>query len=143
MQERLKKITKRVSIWISVLVVCFSLSFCSPRVLTQYVDVPRIEKEYINHTDSVYVHDSIYVEKTTKKDTVYQTKYKTKTIFKYQRDTVSRTDTLTVIKEVPVPKPYVPKYYHKVNAGFWVLLAIVVVLAGFKIYKIIKRIKKV
>ena len=63
MQERLKKITKRVSIWISVLVVSFSLSFCSPRVLTQYVDVPRIEKEYINHTDSVYVHDSIYVEK--------------------------------------------------------------------------------
>lgn len=143
MQERLKKITKRVSIWISVLVVCFSLSFCSPRVLTQYVDVPRIEKEYINHTDSVYVHDSIYVEKTTKKDTVYQTKYKTKTIFKYQRDTVSRTDTVCVIKEVKVPKPYVPKYYHKVNTGFWVLLAIVVALVGFKIYKIIKRIKKV
>lgn len=48
----------------------------------KYVDVPSVHYEYthstdtIQHRDSVYLHDSVWVEKWLQGDTVYITKYK-------------------------------------------------------------------
>ncbi|MEE1131026.1 MAG: hypothetical protein UHX00_05260 [Caryophanon sp.] len=54
------------------------------------------------------------------------------------RDSIISTtnNNTTVIWE-----KYVPTYYKRTSAGFWVLLAIVVAVAGYKISKIIIKIK--
>ena len=46
-----------------------------------------------------------------------------------------RHDT-TVIRE-----KYVPAYYKRVSAGFWVLLVILLIIVGFKIYKIYLKVQ--
>lgn len=102
------------------------------------VDVPRIEKEYIAKVDTTIIRDSVYIKQFSKADTVYLEKYKYKYVTKIQRDTLHRTDTVAVIKEVEVDKPFVPNYYHRVNTGFWVLLTLLLGLTAWKIYKFIR-----
>ena len=100
----------------------------------QYVPVPEIQKEYITKTDTTIIQDSIYIKEWAKADTVYLDRFKYKYIYNIKTDTIFRTDTTTVIKEVEVPVKHVPAYYKKINACFWILVIIIGLYIGAKIY---------
>lgn len=79
---------------------------------TKYVSVPQVSKEYITktdtvqliRTDSILLHDSVWVSRWVAGDTVYTTKevYKTgiqwrdRYVYKTHTDTLVRTDTIGV-----------------------------------------------
>ena len=85
---------------LGVLVVLFFLTACSPKTIY----VPEVHTEYITRTDtfvkidSVSVKDSIYV--TQKGDTVriekWHVSYRDRWREKIVRDTIMRTDTISV-----------------------------------------------
>ena len=54
------------------------------------------------------------------------------------RDSIISTtkNNTTVIRE-----KYVPAYYKRVSAGFWVLLVLLLIIVGFKIYKIYLKVQ--
>lgn len=73
---------------------------------TKYVEVPightRTEYRTITQHDSIYVNDSIYTVIYEKQDTVYNTTYKYKNLykFKYIHDTLQVTDTIPKVIKV-------------------------------------------
>ena len=59
---------------------------------------------------------------------------KFKTLYKDKLVEVHDTIALTQTEQVAVK--YVPDYYKRVSAGFWVLLVILLAIVAFKAYKI-------
>jgi hypothetical protein len=81
--------------------ILLSLVSCrQAKEITKYDTVYVSKTEYKERlkTDSVFVHDSVFV--TKKGDTVYMYKYKDKYIVKIRYDTINATDTLYQYKEV-------------------------------------------
>ena len=115
-----------------IILICL-MGFLSCKTI-QYVPVPEIQKEYITKTDTTIIQDSIYIKEWAKADTVYLDRFKYKYIYNIKTDTIFKTDTTTVIKEVEVPVKFVPAYYKKINAGFWILVIIIGLFIGAKIY---------
>lgn len=95
---------------------CFTLTGCTT---VKYVPVESVthDSTYISQLkrDSIHVHDSIYLFVETKSDTVYQTKYVQKIIY---RD-VLRTDTQYIDRidtiRVPVPASCDPPKWYKIH----------------------------
>ena len=111
---------------------------CKSQVpLTQTRDSVRVEYRL----DSVYIykHDSIFRDRWRSGDTVFVTVEKFKTLYRDKlvevHDTIATTQTDTI--EVQV----VPNYYRRVSTGFWILLAILIVIVGWKIAKIYFKIQ--
>ena len=99
-ERRIKKRIGWMFFLLGVLVVLFFLTACSPKTIY----VPEVHTEYITRTDtfvkidSVSVKDSIYV--TQKGDTVriekWHVSYRDRWREKIVRDTIMRTDTISV-----------------------------------------------
>ena len=100
--------------------------------LTQSRDSVRVE---VRH-DSVYVfqHDSIYRDRWRAGDTVFVTVEKYKTL--YRDKLIEVHDTITNTQTEQVAVRYVPDYYKRVSAGFWILLVILLAILAFKVYKL-------
>lgn len=100
--------------------------------LTQSRDSVRVE---VRH-DSVYIyqHDSIYRDRWRAGDTVFVTVEKFKTL--YRDKLIEVHDTITDTRTEQVAVRYVPDYYKRVSAGFWILLAILLAIIAFKAYKL-------
>lgn len=85
------------------MVLCFTLTGCTS---VRYVPVESVTHDsiYISRVerDSIHVHDSIYMEVVSKADTVYQTKYVQKVVY---RDAL-RTDTMIVERVDTIRLPY-------------------------------------
>ncbi len=85
------------------MVLCFTLTGCTS---VCYVPVESVTHDsiYISRVerDSIHVHDSIYMEVVSKADTVYQTKYVQKVVY---RDAL-RTDTMIVERVDTIRLPY-------------------------------------
>ena len=85
------------------MVLCFTLTGCTS---VRYVPVESVTHDsiYISRVerDSIHVHDSIYLEVFSKADTVYQTKYVQKVLY---RDAL-RTDTMIVERVDTIRLPY-------------------------------------
>lgn len=85
------------------MVACFTLTGC---YVVRYVPVESVSHDsvYISRVerDSIHVHDSIYMEVMSKADTVYQTKYVHKVVY---RDAL-RTDTMVVDRVDTIRLPY-------------------------------------
>lgn len=58
------------------------------------VEVEKIKTEYKTQHDSVFIQDSIYIDRFTKNDTVFMLTYKTKLKYKTKIDTLIETDTI-------------------------------------------------
>lgn len=85
------------------MVACFTLTGC---YAVRYVPVESVlhDSIYISRVerDSIHVHDSIYMEVLSKADTVYQTKYVQKVVY---RDAL-RTDTMIMERVDTIRLPY-------------------------------------
>ena len=85
-----------------ILILLSMLTSCSHKVryITETVEVPKIQKEYVNRVDSIYIKDvdSIYTDRYIKSDTVYIEKNKIKYRDRYalHTDTILRTDSIFV-----------------------------------------------
>lgn len=120
-------------IGIALIAVMFFFSGCKTvQPLTQSRDSVRVE---VRH-DSVYIyqHDSIYRDRWRAGDTVFVTVEKYKTL--YRDKLIEVHDTITNTQTEQVAVRYVPDYYKRVSAGFWILLVILLAILAFKAYKL-------
>ena len=118
--------------------MCLLFSGCkTTQPLTQTRDSVRVEFRH----DSVYIwqHDSIFRDRWRAGDTVFVTVEKFKTLYKDKLVEVHDTISLTQTEQVAVK--YVPPYYKNTSTGFWILLAVLIVLVGWKLAKIYFKIQ--
>lgn len=118
---------------IALIAAIFFFSGCKTvQPLTQSRDSVRVE---VRH-DSVYIfrHDSIFRDRWRAGDTVFITVEKYKTL--YRDKLIEVHDTITDTRTEQVAVRYVPDYYKRVSAGFWILLAILLAIISFKAYKL-------
>lgn len=133
---RLKKVIDIITylaIFMVGLALLLSVVSCSPKTIY----VPDVHYEYITKTDtfikidSVNIKDSIYV--TQKGDTVrierWRVEYRDRWREKIVRDTIIRTDTISV--PYPVEKKLTIKERFDMYLGFmWKFIAVLLVLIG-------------
>ena len=120
-------------IGIALIAAIFLFGGCKTvQPLTQSRDSVRVE---VRH-DSVYIfrHDSIFRDRWRAGDTVFITVEKYKTL--YRDKLIEVHDTITNTQTEQVAVRYVPDYYKRVSAGFWILLAILLAILAFKAYKL-------
>lgn len=114
---------------------------------TRYVPVPSVSVDsvYIDRfqRDSIYQRDSVYVNRWTAGDTVYQDKVVWKYLYrdnvKYDTVSVLRSDTVRV--PYPVERRLTKWEQVRLNVGGWVIALVVItilVVVGWAIYKIRK-----
>lgn len=84
------------------LILLSMLTSCSHKVryVTQTVEIPKIQKEYVNRVDSIYIKDvdSVFVDRYLKSDTQYieTTKIKYRDRYALHTDTLLQTDSIFV-----------------------------------------------
>ena len=122
-----------VAMFALLVLFCLTASSCaSTKPLTNTRDSVRVEYRL----DSVYIykHDSVFRDRWRAGDTTYIQVEKWRTLYKdkivIQHDTIATTET----KEIAVK--YVPEYYKRTSAGFWVLLLLLLATLAFKAYKL-------
>lgn len=119
-------------------ILCLAFPSCkSTQPLTQTRDSVRVEFRH----DSIYIwqHDSIFRDRWRAGDTVFVTVEKFKTLYKDKLIEVHDTITATQTEQVAVK--YVPNYYKHTSTGFWILLAILIVIVGWKLAKVYFKIQ--
>ena len=85
-----------------ILILLSMLTSCSHKVryITETVEVPKIQKEYVNRVDSIYIKDvdSVFVDRYLKSDTQYieTTKIKYRNRYALHTDTLLKTDSIFV-----------------------------------------------
>ena len=85
-----------------ILILMSMLTSCSHKVryITETVEVPKIQKEYVNRVDSIYIKDvdSVFVDRYLKSDTQYieTTKIKYRDRYALHTDTILKTDSIFV-----------------------------------------------
>lgn len=85
-----------------ILILLSMLTSCSHKVryITQTVEVPKIQKEYVNRVDSVFIKDidSVFVDRYLKSDTQYieTTKIKYRDRYALHTDTILKTDSIFI-----------------------------------------------
>ena len=118
--------------------LCLAFPSCKTQtVIPQTKDSVRIEYRH----DSIYFyqHDSIFRDRWRAGDTVYVTVEKWLT--RWKDKTVEIHDTIRTQETQTIEVKYVPNYYKRVSTGFWILLAILVIIVGWKIAKIYFKIQ--
>ena len=143
-----------------ILILMSMLTSCSQKVryVTQTVEVPKIQKEYVNRIDSIYIKDidSIYVDRYLKSDTQYieTTKIKYRDRYALHTDTVLKTDSIFVpvrydnpdliseINKIKTDSAVKEKIYnHSIKVHRYVILIGLLCVALFNFDKIKKLIK--
>ena len=85
-----------------ILILLSMLTSCSHKVqyITETVEVPKIQKEYVNRVDSIYIKDvdSVFVDRYLKSDTQYieTTKIKYRDRYALHTDTILKTDSIFI-----------------------------------------------
>lgn len=129
------------------IIVCTLISMLTGCKSTKYIPIEtvRTDSVYIDRfqRDSIYQRDSVYVNRWTDGDTVYQDKI----VYKYvYRDKV-KYDTVSVLRSDSVRVPYpverrLTKWEQvRLNVGGWVIVLVVItilVVVGCVVYKIRK-----
>ena len=143
-----------------ILILMSMLTSCSQKVryVTQTVEIPKIQKEYVNRVDSIYIKDidSIYTDRYIKSDTVYIEKNKIKYRDRYalHTDTLLKTDSIFVplkydnpdliseINKIKTDSAVKEKIYnHSIKVQRYVILIFVLCLILFNLNKIKKIFK--
>ena len=117
--------------WLAVLIVILLLAGCKT---VRYVPVEtvRTDSVYVDRfaRDSVYLRDSVYINRWTYGDTVFVDKVSVKYLYRdrWRHDTVAVTRRDSVQIPLPVEKPL--GWWQQARLKlFWPLVAVVVVLA--------------
>ena len=129
------------------LVLCYAslsaLPGCSPKIIERVVY--QRDTTIVNHRDSVFYHDSVYVKEYVKGDTVYVEKYKDRYLYKdkwHDRYIYKEFhDTTTVTVEKKVEKELTAGQKMKINSFWWLLAGLAAALVWIFRKPIINLIK--
>ena len=143
-----------------ILILMSMLTSCSHKVryVTQTVEIPKIQKEYVNRVDSIYIKDvdSVFVDRYLKSDTQYieTTKIKYRNRYALHTDTLLKTDSIFVpvkyqdpalLEEIgKLKKDNAVKekiYNHSIKVHRYVILIFILCLILFNLNKIKKIFK--
>ena len=85
------------------------------------------------HTDTVVVHDSVFVSERQRGDTVYLTRieWRDRWRTRAERDTVVDVRVEKEVVQLP-PERYVPKFYKRCTWALWIIVALAIGLLGYK-----------
>ena len=83
--------------------------------------------------DTVVVRDSVFVSERQRGDTVYltRTEYRDRWRTQIVHDTIVHTDSIVQVIEHP-PQMYIPPFYKRCTAIFWILMALLLLYALIK-----------
>ena len=129
------------------IMACILISILTGCKSVQYVPVEtvRTDSVYIDRYqhDSIYQRDSVFVNRWTAGDTVYQDKIVYKYVYrdnvKYDTVSVLRSDTVRV--PYPVERRLTKWEQVRLNVGGWaigVVIIIILIVVGYKMYKLKK-----
>lgn len=129
-----------------LIIFAFALMMCACKTHEKIVTVEKVTHDTLWHEkterDSIYLHDSIFVNQFTKGDTIFQikdrwhTEYRDKYIY----------DTISIAKVDSVPVPYEVQVEVEKKLSWWqkLLMALggifsvaVLTIIGLKIHKIV------
>lgn len=129
------------------IIVCTLISMLTGCKSTKYIPIETVKTDsvYVDRylRDSIYLQDSVFVNRWTAGDTVYQDKVVWKYVYrdkvKYDTVAILRSDTV----RVPYPVERRLSTWEKVrlNVGGWAIalfVIIILVVVGWAIYKIRK-----
>lgn len=144
MDEKMKDELTGALWWLAVLIVILLLAGCST---VRYVPLPSVSVDsvYVDRYqhDSIYLRDSVYVNRWTAGDTVYQDKIVWKYVYrdkvKYDTINILRSDTVCV--PYPVERRLTRWEQVRLNVGGWAIAVVVItilVIVGCVVYKIRK-----
>ena len=122
------------------LLICTLISLLSGCKSVQYVPVEtvRTDSVYIDRfqRDSIYQRDSVFVNRWTAGDTVYQDKVVWKYVYrdkvKYDTVAILRSDTVRV--PYPVERRLTTWEQVRLNVGGWAIGCMVITIIIFSIY---------
>ena len=133
----------RLVLLLAIISFQLALPGCSPKIIERVVE--RHDTTYVNHRDSLYFRDSIYVKEYVKGDTVFIEKFKDRYVYKDRwRDSISIKevhDTTTVEKKVE--KQLSPIQKAKINSFWWLLAGLLASLCWIFRKSIIALIKRI
>lgn len=135
---------KRLLFLIIPYIILSSLAGCKS---VQYVpmETVRTDSIYVDRyqRDSIYQRDSVFVNRWTAGDTIYQDKVVWKYVYrdkvKYDTVAILRSDTINV--PYPVECKLSKWEQLKLNVGGWaisIIIIIVLIVMGFMVYKLKK-----
>lgn len=136
-----------LKIFLYGIIVCILISILTGCKSVQFVPLETVKTDsvYVDRylRDSIFLQDSVFVNRWTAGDTVYQDKVVWKYVYrdKVKYDTVSvlRSDTVRV--PYPVERRLTKWEQVRLNVGGWVIALVVItilVVVGWAIYKIRK-----
>lgn len=130
-----------------LIIFAMALMMCACKTHEKIVTVEKVTHDTLWHEkterDSIYLHDSIFVNQFTKGDTIFQIKDRWHTEYrdKYIYDTIS----VAKVDSVPVPYPVEVEVGKKLSWWQKLLMALggifsvaVLTIIGFKIYKFVR-----
>lgn len=142
-----------------ILILMSMLTSCSPKVryITETVEIPKIQKEFVGRVDSVVIKDvdSVFVDRYLKSDTQYieTTKIKYRDRYALHTDTLLQTDSIfvpvryqdpTLLEEIAKLKTdsavKEKLYSHTIKVHRYVILIGILCVALFNFDKIKKLI---
>lgn len=125
--------------WI-ILVLLALLSSCSPRVVTVPVREVHTQWRERLQRDSVYVHDSVFLTKETRGDTVYLTRENHHWHYQLRQDTLrlERVDSIPVVREVIVERPR-PWLRDLRDVFLWASISVGLALLGGVLWRFVLR----
>lgn len=130
-----------------IIIPCIMLSLLAGCKFVQYVPVEtvRTDSVYVDRLqrDSIYQRDSVYINRWTAGDTVYQDKI----VYKYiYRDKV-KYDTVAILRSDSVRVPYPIERKHtkweqiRLDVGGWaigIVIITILIVVGCRMYKLKK-----
>ena len=120
---------------------------CACKTHEKIVTVEKVTHDTLWHEkterDSIYLHDSIFVNQFVKGDTIYQIKDRWHTEYrdKYIHDTISiaKVDSVPVPYEVQVEVEKVLSWWQKLLMALGGIFSVsVLTIVGLKIYKFVR-----
>jgi hypothetical protein len=130
-----------------LIIFAFALMMCACKTHEKIVTVEKVTHDTLWHEkterDSIYLHDSIFVNQFAKGDTIFQVKDRWHTEYrdKYIHDTISiaKVDSIPVPYEVQVEVEKKLSWLQKLLIALGGIFSVsVLTIVGLKIYRFVR-----
>lgn len=115
---------------ILIIVLSAVVSSCKTQSISCSHENDSVRVEYRHDSIYLWKYDSVFVSEKQRNDTIFLTSEKWSIRWRDKivevRDTITVKETQTIVQ----PQPYVPTYNKNCTRGFWVLLAIIILIIG-------------
>ena len=122
-------------LWSPILILMLALSVLPSCRSVEAINsnLSTLDIRHSTHTDTVVVHDSVFVREMIKGDTFYITRveWRDRWRTRVERDTVVDVRVEKEVVQLP-PERYVPKFYKRCTWALWIIVALAIGLLGYK-----------